>query len=147
MGDVHFDKFQDLDANPFIATGVIETDYRAVRMFVGVLQLESEGSDTITGAAYGMGATNSHSRGNGSDAWSMCLQHDTQEGRKLKNGPAIGFVLAELPGGQLTGWIDRGVQLAGAEPPSNGSLGDPNVFLANLPAADRKSLEKALAKR
>jgi hypothetical protein len=115
MGDVNFDDTFNLKANPFVAAGSIESQYKTVNMYVGIVQLERPGSDEITGGAFGIGAAATNSNGDGTDRWTMVLQHDSQDKRKLYNGEAIGFVVAELPGGKFTGWVDHNVLLYGGE--------------------------------
>ena len=121
--------------SPFVAEGSIDSKYKAVQMYVGVLQLDE---DEITGAAYGVGAASVTDNGDGTDRWTMALQHDAQENRQLYNGPAVGFVLVEMPGNRFTGWIDRNITLfGGSDKPqkkaaANGGAVDTNRILLEL---------------
>jgi len=106
---------------PFIAYGTIEKEYEAVWMHVGIIQHDD--NDTLTGAAYGIGAANIRDKdfqtgqeirdpatGDLLDTWSMDLQRDSEH-PDLHPGPATGFVLAQLKGGKLTGWLHHGIEL------------------------------------
>jgi hypothetical protein len=120
--------------SPFIAKGYVESDYNAVRMVVGVVQLNAE--DEIIGGAYGIGAADTAKSwsdeyqtvrrktddGELLDDWTMQLQPDFEKGlvlsAKLGEGNrTLGFVLTERPGGLLTGWIDPAVNLVEPEDP------------------------------
>jgi hypothetical protein len=108
-------------------------------MYVGVLQLtRNDGKLDISGAAYGMGTpewrtpdgtkpdvvgTGWHNAQdeNGRNLfdtegkplevrrWAMELRADYEH--PLRAGPAVGFVLGEMPGGKVTGWIEDGLTL------------------------------------
>jgi hypothetical protein len=134
MGDQHNFAKGLVITEPFEAKGYIEHKYQAVSMYVGVIQVDAQ--DNITGAAYGMGAVaaeplkQSDQEASGQDGseqeeidvWTMQLRFDATENRKLKSSvqhkkdhgdesKTLGFVLAELPGGKFTGWIDPKVDL------------------------------------
>ncbi len=109
-------------------------------MSVGVLQVrrnaDVEGKIDITGAAYGEGApgwtarTSSSAPDGWEDTgpdgtpivddqgnnirvrrWTMELRADYEH--PLHPGSAVGFVLGEMPGGKVTGWIEDGLTLNG----------------------------------
>jgi hypothetical protein len=99
---------------PFQASGTIETgDYDVARMYVGVLQLkrnpETEQVD-VTAAAYGMGSADLKQIGATTSEWTMELRADSEH-PKFEPGRAVGFVLVELAGGRVTGWVDDTVEL------------------------------------
>jgi hypothetical protein len=125
------------DGSAFMAEGTVEEKYeRMTRMYVGVLQLTRNGERLdISGAAYGMGAPewkqsldpanpgNSEGWENATSAdgaqirvrrWAMELRGDYEH--PLRPGAAVGFVLGEMPGGRVTGWIEDGLTLASAGP-------------------------------
>ena len=103
---------------PFEAQGTIGKDYNVATMYVGIVQLapdpDNPGKRKIAAGAYGMGpaATKRLRNNKDQDEWSMQLQDDSDDDkRKLEPGTAIGFVLAQLPGGKLTGWIHEEIKL------------------------------------
>jgi hypothetical protein len=119
------------DGKAFEAAGTVERKYAEMtRMHVGVIQV-TPGEDKrldISGAAYGIGVpawgegweTHDSDGDPYTDAagnhievrpWTMQLQADYEH--PLHPGPAVGFVLGEMPGGRVTGWIDDSVTLTG----------------------------------
>lgn len=114
MGGTNFKDTLEI-TYPFVASGTIEKRYKdAVRMYVGVVQLQrpqGTGQLEVKAGAYGMGSPRLKK---GSDPqtkeWSMELRPDSAHQRFVA-GDAVGFVLLELPGGQLSGWLDDNVKL------------------------------------
>jgi hypothetical protein len=97
---------------PFVASGEIGGDYKVSRMYVGLLQVDRDPEDglELKAAAYGMGAAEMHRIDGETSSWAMELRPDSEH-PDFEAGPAIGFVLVELAGGRVTGWIDDGVEL------------------------------------
>ena len=97
-------------------------------MYVGIVQLgrDDEGEIKVVAASYGMGAAAITDGDGAFNNWSMQLQVDGDDAvQELKpaaagNKDTVGFVLAELPGGRLTGWVHQGVVLEADDPQGGG---------------------------
>jgi hypothetical protein len=98
-------------SNPFIAQGVIDTEYAIVQMYVGLIQTNGDG--TVAAGAYGTGVPdlNPTLGAVGEQGWSMQLQMDSDKKPQFDPGPAKGFVVVQLRGGKVTGWLDPEVAL------------------------------------
>jgi hypothetical protein len=128
-------------ATPFTASGTIGKGYKEqiTRMYVGLVQIQKTAPATpngnpkrmdieITAGAYGAGLPQlSAGPNSGSLTWSMQLMQDTgevdqprQERPFNPKKPAIGFVMVELTGGRVTGWIEDEITLT--EQTDNGQL-------------------------
>jgi hypothetical protein len=122
------------DGRAFVAEGTVEEKYAGMtRMYVGIVQLTRNGGRIdISGAAYGVGAPEwkqslnparlgdsegwetAEAVGGGAirvRRWAMELRADYEH--PLRPGPAVGFVLGEMPGGRVTGWIEDELKLTG----------------------------------
>jgi hypothetical protein len=120
--------------NPIMAQGKIKKEYNPAVIYVGIVQLEPDASGqpmVVAGSyGYGPGSVIAASAGETLNAWSMLLEPDGDDSRRelrpsLKgNSDTFGFVLAQLPSGRLTGWVDPGIELlppeaAPATPPAS----------------------------
>ena len=99
-------------ATPLVASGEIGNEYQVSRMYVGLLQVDRDAQDglELKAAAYGMGSAEMSRVDSERSSWKMELRPDSEH-PTFEAGPAIGFVLVELAGGRVTGWIDDGVEL------------------------------------
>lgn len=107
----HFESTLEI-TTPFVASGQIGNEYKVSRMYVGVLQVDRDLDDglELKAAAYGMGAAEIARIDDEKNLWTLELRPDSEH-PDFVPGPAIGFVLVELAGGGVTGWIDDGVEL------------------------------------
>ena len=100
--------------SPFVATGYIGREYAddIVSMYVGIVQLgqDESGNSRIESGAYGMSKPALRDHDANQKEWTMQLRRDFEKGG-LRAGDAVGFVLVELAGGRVTGWIDSNVRL------------------------------------
>jgi hypothetical protein len=101
--------------DPFVASGTIERLYEdPVRMYVGVVQLERDRETEklqVTAGAFGMGVGRlTPGPDEQTQEWSMELRPDSAR-PPFKPGDAYGFVLVELTGGRVMGWLDDRVVL------------------------------------
>jgi hypothetical protein len=106
VGVTHFKDELTID-DPFTAIGSIERQYDVVWMYVGVVQVKEVGGELdLDAGAYGMGLPEMKpGRDETENEWSIQLQRDFEH-PWLHEGNATGFVIAQLRGGKLTGWID-----------------------------------------
>lgn len=166
MGGTNFDNEMKIpDSGAFVAEGTVEPKYEGLtRMNVGVIQLKgSPGNLEITGAAYGVGTPewkqgsdpsadsdgweNATAAGNTIRVrrWAMQLRGDYEH--PLHPGPAVGFVLGEMPGGKVTGWIEDGLTLTGG-PKTRLAMSDTEreIYKAALSPEQQKVVDTALDK-
>jgi hypothetical protein len=83
-------------------------------MYVGLIQAEGEaGNREITAGAYGMGPPEINEEAGAADehGWSLYLQQDSSRGNFDPSKLADGFVVAQLNGGKLIGWLHEGIKL------------------------------------
>src|SRR5689334_4304952 len=96
---------------PFVASGEIDEEYEVIKAHVGVVQLGGKDGDLqIQAGAYGIGVPIFRHPSGGSKGWEMHLQPDAER-PNLVPGPAVGFILVELSGGRMIGWVDNHVRL------------------------------------
>jgi hypothetical protein len=152
------------DGRAFVAEGTVEEKYAGMtRMYVGILQLtRNSGKLDISGAAYGMGAPEWKTGKQGDPdgwedgpqtsqgtttrlrRWAMELRGDYEH--PLHPGSAVGFVLGEMPGGKVTGWIEDELELTG--PAGKLEIGESEqlkVYKAMLSTEEQAVVDKALA--
>ncbi len=100
----------------FVAEGTIEREYEAAWMYAGVVQVteavnNGETTFELDAGAYGMGKPKleDSSTDPGERNWTLQLHRDSDpDKREFKpNQEAYGFVVVQLEGGGLTGWIDK----------------------------------------
>jgi hypothetical protein len=89
--------------------------YDVAQMYVGLIQAEvsSDGDLEITAGAYGMGPPEIDEEAGDADEheWSLYLHQDSSGGNFDPEKPAHGFVVAQLKGGKLIGWLHEGIRL------------------------------------
>lgn len=88
--------------------------YDVAQMYVGLIQAEvsSDGDLEITAGAYGMGPPEiDEEAGENKRGWSLYLQKDSKKGNFDQAEKAYGFVVAQLKGGKLIGWLHEGIRL------------------------------------
>src|SRR5262245_36476268 len=111
MGNTEFKKVQDFtDGVGLKAKGTIEVEYKVASMYVGLIETEGPlGSRKVTSAAYSAGPPELNHNGGASDEyeWTMYLQQDSdpEKGPFTGGKDAFGFVVAQLEGGRLIGWL------------------------------------------
>ena len=109
------DKFKDelVIESQFEASGYIGREYDVAWMYVGLIQLgdpDADGDREITAGAYGMGLPALADHDTTRQEWKLMLQRDSEH-PNLSPGKATGFVLAQVRGGKITGWIHEGIAL------------------------------------
>jgi hypothetical protein len=94
--------------------------YDVAYMYVGLIQAEvsSGGNLEITAGAYGMGPPEidtavrfDEEAGANVRGWSLYLQKDSKKGNFDQEKKAYGFVVAQLKGGKLIGWLHEKITL------------------------------------
>jgi hypothetical protein len=115
VGSTNFRNPLELKLGELEAKGTIEFErYDVAYMYVGLIQTEGPlGSREITAAAYGMGPPEIDEEGGDADEheWSMYLQQDSSRGNFDPGKLANGFVVAQVKGGKLIGWLHEGIKL------------------------------------
>jgi hypothetical protein len=115
VGHTNFRDPLELKLGELEAKGTFEFElYDVAYMYVGLIQIEGEaGNREITAAAYGVGPPEIDEAGGEADEheWSLYLQKDSSKGDFDAGKPAHGFVVAQLKGGKLMGWLHEGIEL------------------------------------
>lgn len=117
MGHTNFKDPLELTLGELEAKGTIEFErYDVAYMYVGLIQTEGGlANRRITAAAYGMGPPEIDEASGDFDEheWSLYLQKDAdpEKGDFDPDKFASGFVIAQLRGGKLIGWLHEGIRL------------------------------------
>lgn len=115
VGHTQFINPLELKLGELEAKGTIEfARYDVAYMYVGLIQFEgAEGERTITAGAYGMGPPEIDTKVGDADehGWSLYLHKDSSGGDFDPEKLAYGFVVAQLKGGKVIGWLHEGIRL------------------------------------
>jgi hypothetical protein len=114
-GNTAFRDPLELKLGELEAKGTFEFErYDVAYMYVGLIQTEGPlGNREITAGAYGMGPPKIDKEAGDTDEheWSLYLQQDSSGGNFDPRKLADGFVVAQLKGGNLIGWLHEGIEL------------------------------------